>query len=207
VVKPVLALDTATARATFAAGVPGSSPSDLVITEKRDLSRVLERAAGDVLRAGGWTAADLSGIVVADGPGGFTGLRIGVAFAKGLCRALGVPLLAAPSLLGAARAAVEGDGDAEAEYDALRGEVYRAAYRFAADGSVSVLQDPELVIAGAAGGEASRRRATERHASAAALIRLTGVAGGPQPVADPAAWEPVYGRLAEAEARRLARHD
>lgn len=204
--KPVLALDTATARASFAVGIPGSAATDLVIAEKRDLSRVLERAAADVLRAAGCAPADIGAVVVADGPGGFTGLRIGIAFAKGLCRALGVPLLSVPSLLGAARAVVDAEGEAVAEYDALRGEVYRAAYRFAPDGTVSVLELPHLAVAGTAERPAGRH-ASEMHASAAALVRLTGVAGGPVVVADAATWEPAYGRLAEAEARRLARHD
>jgi len=205
-VRPVLALDTATARAAFAAGAPGSSPADIVIAGKRDLSRALERAAAEALAAGGWRPSDLGAVVVADGPGGFTGLRIGIAFAKGLCRVLGVPLLAAPSLMGAARAVVPGAGAAAAEFDALRGEVFRAAYRFAADGAVTALEGPHLAAAGSPVTDGITLRATEAHVSASALIRLTGVPGGTRPVADPAGWEPAYGRLAEAEARRLAGH-
>lgn len=202
--KPVLALDTATDRATFAAGMPGSLVADHAITERRDLSRALESVAAEALRAAGIAARDLGAVVVADGPGGFTGLRIGIAFAKGLSRALGVPLLAAPSLLGAARAVAPGAATVLAEYDALRGDVYRAVYRFDADGVVTVLEAPALVSRSASAPAALRAR--ERDASAAALLRLAAASGGPAPVADPAGWEPMYGRPAEAEARLLARH-
>lgn len=205
-VRPVLALDTATARATFAAGLPGGVVTDRVIAEKRDLSRAIESVAMEVLRGAGVAPRDLAAVVVADGPGSFTGLRIGIAFAKGLCRALGVPLLAAPSLLGAARAVLDGAGDVVAEYDALRGEVYRAVYRFDATGAVTVVRAPALAPANDAALRAGGLRATEADASAAALVRLAGVAGGPAPVADAAGWEPAYGRPAEAEARLLAQH-
>jgi tRNA threonylcarbamoyladenosine biosynthesis protein TsaB len=203
-VKPVLALDTATVRATFAAGMPGSFVADEAITERRELSRALESVAAEVLRAAGLSPRDLGAVVVADGPGSFTGLRIGIAFAKGLCRALGVPLLAAPSLLGAARAVSAGAGTVLAEYDALRGDVYRAVYRFGADDAVTVIQAPTLVPRSAPVLELAR--ASEREASAAALLRLAAAPGGLTPIVDPAGWEPAYGRPAEAEARLLARH-
>lgn len=204
--RPVLGIETATARATLAAGLPGTLPDQLAIAEKRELSRAIDAAVREVLARAGIAAGDLGAVVVADGPGSFTGLRIGVAFAKGLARALGVPLLAAPSLLGAARAVVPGTGEATVEYDALRGDVYRAAYGFAADGTVTVLQPPALVPADTRPALEGAARATETHASAAALVRLAGAAGGAAPVADPAGWEPAYGRPAEAEARRLAAH-
>lgn len=41
---------------------------------------------------------DLHGVVVASGPGSFTGLRIGMAFAKGLCLAMNLPLIPVPTL-------------------------------------------------------------------------------------------------------------
>jgi tRNA A37 threonylcarbamoyladenosine modification protein TsaB len=134
-----------------------------------------------------------------------------VAFAKGVCRALGVPLLSAPSLLGAARAACPGSGTVVAEYDALRGEVYRAVYRFRSHESggwqVETLAVPQLVRSGARLSlEEPVVRAGSDGASAAALVMLVGVAGGASEVRDPASWEPAYGRPAEAEARLLARH-
>ena len=200
-----LALDTATDAPTLALGTPEAPGADLRIASRRDLSREIESAVGRLLAERGAAVAGLDGVVVADGPGSFTGLRIGIAFAKGLCRAAALPLLAAPSLLGAAWTASRGAGVALVEFDALRGDVYRAAYRFGRDG-IEVLLPPGLAAAGAPVDLPSERvRATAEHASAASLLRLIGVAGGPRRVADAAGWEPVYGRPAEAEARYRAR--
>ena len=200
-----LALDTATDVPSLALGTPDDPGIDLRIPSRRDLSREIELVAGRLLGKRGVSPGSLAGVVVADGPGSFTGLRIGIAFAKGLCRAAGLPLLAAPSLLGAAWAAGRGAGAVVAEYDALRGDVYRAAYRLAA-GGVEVLLRPELAAAGSPVALAGPfARASAADASAAALLRLIGVRGGAQRVEDPAAWEPAYGRPAEAEARLRAR--
>jgi len=204
----ILALDTATDLPSFALGTPPAPGEDVRPADRRDLSRDIERIVDALLVARGASPRDLSAVLVADGPGTFTGLRIGAAFAKGLCRALGLPLLSAPSLLGAAAAAVRGSGGAApgevtVAYDALRGECFRAVYRVADDG-IEVLRPPALAPA-ADVPEGPSLHAREADASAAALLGLVGRRGGPEPVADPARWEPVYGRLAEAEARRIAR--
>jgi tRNA threonylcarbamoyladenosine biosynthesis protein TsaB len=196
-----LAIDTATARASLAVGTPRGVATLRVIEGRRDLSRAIERVSAELLEAADARARDLAGVVVADGPGSFTGLRIGVAFAKGVCRALGVPLLAVPSLMGAARAALEGAGTVLAHYDALRGEAYRALYAFAADGSVTVLEPPAIVASAALAAPPGSHLASEREASAAALLKLVGVLGGALALDDPSTWVPAYGRPAEAEAR------
>jgi tRNA threonylcarbamoyladenosine biosynthesis protein TsaB len=200
-----LALDTATDTPSLALGAPDEPGPDLRLDDRHQLSREIERAAASLLAARAVRPADLAGVIVADGPGSFTGLRIGVAFAKGLCRAAGVPLAAAPSLLGAALAVSGGRGTVLAEYDALRGDVYRAIYRFRA-GAVATVQAPERVPADAPLADpAVAARAVARDASAGALIRLLSLEGAVVPVTAPEAWEPVYGRLAEAEARHRAR--
>jgi tRNA threonylcarbamoyladenosine biosynthesis protein TsaB len=206
----ILALDTATDVPSFALGTAEVPGDDVRIPDRRDLSRHIERAVAGLFAARGAGPRDLAGVCVADGPGSFTGLRIGAAFAKGLCRGLGVPLLAAPSLVGAAVQAARRSGaglplHVVVRYDALRGEWYRAVYRVTASG-VLVLAAPGL--SPASGGDdlpvAGALEATEPDASASALLSCVGRPGGPVAVENPGAWEPVYGRLAAAEARRLA---
>jgi len=58
----------------------------------------LAPAVEDLFTRTGTTAADLTGVAVAIGPGSFTSLRIGLAAAKGLALALNIPLLGVPSL-------------------------------------------------------------------------------------------------------------
>jgi tRNA threonylcarbamoyladenosine biosynthesis protein TsaB len=52
----------------------------------------------EVMKDSGVTMKELSGIVVTSGPGSYTGLRIGVATAKGVCYALNIPLLSVSTL-------------------------------------------------------------------------------------------------------------
>ncbi len=215
-----LALDTATDAPSLAIGSPHDPGADARFAGRRELSRDIERVAAELLSRRGVAIADLAGVIVADGPGSFTGLRIGIAFAKGLCRARGLPLLAGPSLLGAALAACGGTGTVLAEYDALRGDVYRAVYRFTgrsgeaasavsgepAAGAVESLAAPALVSRNAPWpAYPALLRADSGYASAASLIRLRSFAGGLEAIDLPDRWEPVYGRLAEAEVRRRAR--
>ena len=198
----VLALDTTT-RAGSAALIEG----DRIVDERSgDGSRTHAlRMPGEIVAladASHWPLSSIDLYAVASGPGSFTGLRIGIAFAKGIARALNIPLLVAPSMMGAAWNA--GRGRVVVEYDALRGDVYRAIYQFDA-GAVQTIEAPAVVSVGApVPGGAGRRSAAD--ASAAALLGLVGLKGGAASVDDPGAWQPAYGRPAEAEARRLARH-
>jgi tRNA threonylcarbamoyladenosine biosynthesis protein TsaB len=60
----------------------------------------------EVLAEGGMAAADLDAVAVSRGPGSYTGLRIGVSFAKGLCYGLGLPLVGVGSLESLCRSAM-----------------------------------------------------------------------------------------------------
>lgn len=71
---------------------------------------------------------DLTAVAVSQGPGSYTGLRIGVSAAKGLCFALGIPLIAVDTLQSlAAQARIE-DGFIIPMLDARRMEVYSAIF-------------------------------------------------------------------------------
>lgn len=72
------------------------------------------------LQRAGVKQSDLTGVAVAGGPGSFTGLRIGLAFAKGLYLSLGIPVIAIPTLDILANAQPPGDYQVAAVIEAGR---------------------------------------------------------------------------------------
>ena len=74
-----------------------------------------------------FTSNDFDAIAVSEGPGSYTGLRIGVSAAKGLCYALSIPL-AVPTLDVLSRQVKIGEGYIVSMLDARRMEVYAAVY-------------------------------------------------------------------------------
>lgn len=133
----VLAIDTATASTAVAL-----RRSDGTTIEARDdpeagahpghATRLLEMARQLLAQAGiGWQ--QVQRIAVGAGPGTFTGLRVGIATARGLSQSLGVEPAAVSSLQALARPALAEAGPDRAEpviavIDARRGEVFAAAY-------------------------------------------------------------------------------
>ena len=83
----------------------------------------------DVLRKAGIAPKDLHAVAVSIGPGSFTGLRVGLATAKGLVLGTGVALVGVPSLEVLAEAYSVSDVTICALLDAYRGEVYMALFR------------------------------------------------------------------------------
>ena len=85
----------------------------------------------EVLREHGWDKGDLDAVAVSGGPGSFTGLRIGVSTAKGVCHALGLPLIALDTLALLAEQGRRLDPTPQPRVgmiDARRMEVYAATY-------------------------------------------------------------------------------
>lgn len=110
---PILVIDTATTHAVIALG----SPDGTLLTERgwvagyRHGEELLARIE-ELLAGVGQAASELGGIVVGTGPGAFTGLRVGLATAKGLAYALGLPIAGVATgdaLLAAAAAAIPED--------------------------------------------------------------------------------------------------
>jgi tRNA threonylcarbamoyladenosine biosynthesis protein TsaB len=86
--------------------------------------------AHELLDAAGLTFADVDRIAVGLGPGGFTGLRIGVATARALAQAAGAEIVGVSTLQALAMAARPAPGQGVlAVVDARRGEVFVAAWR------------------------------------------------------------------------------
>jgi tRNA threonylcarbamoyladenosine biosynthesis protein TsaB len=76
-----------------------------------------------------WELADVEGVVVAIGPGSFTGLRIGLAAAKGIAMTLRRPIAGVSSLASLALNGRGFAGTVVALIDARRGELYAAAWK------------------------------------------------------------------------------
>ncbi len=106
---PLLAIDTATTRAVIALGAPDGTVLEARawVAGYRHGEELLARIEG-LLRDRGVTPAALGGIVVGTGPGAFTGLRVGIATAKGLAHALVLPIVGIAT--GSALIAAAGDG-------------------------------------------------------------------------------------------------
>lgn len=81
-----------------------------------------------VLNDAGIGFKDLAAVAVSQGPGSYTGLRIGVSAAKGLCFALDIPLIAVDTLATLAAQAKINDGVVIPVIDARRMEVYSAIF-------------------------------------------------------------------------------
>ncbi len=133
----ILGLDTATLTASVAiVDETGHALGDGARTTAGRSADLLV-AIDDVCRAAGVAPRELTAIAVGAGPGSFTGLRIGMATAKGIAFAAARPLWAVSSLA----AVAHGYPLVVAALDARRGEVYAGCYR---DGE---LLAPERTVA------------------------------------------------------------
>jgi tRNA threonylcarbamoyladenosine biosynthesis protein TsaB len=220
----VVAVDSTTDRLSVAAGSPDGPIVARVAHGARRHGAVLIPLVLEGLTALGKSLDDLGGLALADGPGGFTGLRVAAAWAKGVTRARNLPVWTASTLLLRAVAA-EGPGRTVwGVGSALRGEWFEARYRFAPDGSIETIQAPLVRAPGDERGGSSQPNAIvgddavrvaaagwgrlttivgppEGLPEAARLIQLIGRPGGAALIQDVARWEPTYGRPAEAQVK------
>lgn len=107
----VLAMDTATTRIAVAIGTTGGEPLAMASWPAGYRhGETLLPAIDRLLAEGRIARSQIAGIVVGTGPGAFTGLRVGIATAKGLAHGLGRPIVGVPTgdaLLGAAARSME----------------------------------------------------------------------------------------------------
>jgi tRNA threonylcarbamoyladenosine biosynthesis protein TsaB len=147
--SPVLGLDTSTSIASLALIARGKVAASL---ERPATSHgaALPGAIDELLASAGLAITDVGAIAVAIGPGSFTGLRIGLSYAKGIAMAAGCAMVGVPSFDAIALAALERNNIETGRVicvvtDARKGEVYAALYRVVADGLEKLSE--ELVVA------------------------------------------------------------
>lgn len=125
----ILCLETATTNCSVALAIDGK-----VVAEREENNKKFSHAEKlhvfieEVLNQCNTAMAQLHAVAVGRGPGSYTGLRIGVSAAKGLCFALDIPLISIDTLKLLAR-----EAQCQAPYivpllDARRMEVYSAVF-------------------------------------------------------------------------------
>ena len=97
----------------------------------RQHSQVLLPYVNELLNEAGVTLKELNGIVVSQGPGSFTGVRIGASIAQGLAFSQNLPMVQVSTLAALAQACYRRHGATQviAAIDARMGEVYCGTYR------------------------------------------------------------------------------
>lgn len=94
----ILLIETATSVCSVALVNEQQTMQEIHSEEPNAHSAKLNLFIRDILQSAGIAARQLDAICVSSGPGSYTGLRIGVSSAKGLCYATNIPLLAVPTL-------------------------------------------------------------------------------------------------------------
>lgn len=148
----ILNIDTATEHASICVAKDGVAITTMVNREQRDHAGWIQPAIAEAVRDAGFGMQQLEAVAITAGPGSYTGLRVGMATAKGLCYALHIPLITESTLKVIAYATREGMGLSTGEspllpavllcpmIDARRMEVFTAVYSI----------DLEVIIPGGA---------------------------------------------------------
>jgi len=147
----ILLIETSTSLCSVALAEEGRITASRESGEPRAHAALTAPFVQQVLSERGMRAADLDAVCVSAGPGSYTGLRVGVSTAKGVCFAAGVPLLSVGTLdVLVAQAAADGLLPADCRYvipmiDARRMEVYTAV--FTPDGRRLTEVEPRVIDA------------------------------------------------------------
>ena len=153
----ILLIETSTAQLSTALSEDGVVTASRVCGEPRMQASLTAPFVQQVLNEKGLSIKDLDAVCVGKGPGSYTGLRVGVSTAKGLCFGAGIPLLSAGTLdilvqeAHCLNAVPEGCRYIVPMIDARRMEVYSAV--FTPDGRQLTETRPLVVEADSFAGE------------------------------------------------------
>ena len=154
----LLAFDTALGRGSAAVMIDGRVAAQRVEHEPRALAERLVLMIEETLDAAGASYQSLDRLAVTVGPGTFTGTRIGVATARGLGLATGLPVIGVSTLEALAAAAIDAVDEGASivsAIDARRGQVYLQIFNRTEDGldpasepAAIDLNDVDHIVAG-----------------------------------------------------------
>lgn len=125
----ILSLETATKICSVSLALDGKELKTLThFSEKYSHAEKLNGLIMDLFNDTEYELKDLDAVAVSEGPGSYTGLRIGTSSAKGFCYALDIPLIAINSLKALAFSKKDSGQMICPMFDARRMEVYSAIY-------------------------------------------------------------------------------
>ena len=124
----LLAIEASTLVASVALATEDSIVAEFTVNNKKTHSQTLLPMIDVVVQNVGWKLDELDYIAVTNGPGSFTGLRIGAATAKGLAQALNKKVIAVSSLEALAMNGVNYSGVVVPIMDARRDNVFTGIY-------------------------------------------------------------------------------
>ncbi len=142
---PILAVDTATLVSSVAIATPAALVAELTVQTRKTHSERLMPHIASLLTMAEVSQTSLKAIAVSNGPGSFTGLRIGLATAKALAYALKIPLIGVPTLAAMAFACPAPGVLLAPMLDAQKGNVYLGLYEWRGGEMVEV--EPPRVVA------------------------------------------------------------
>ncbi|MFN3299658.1 MAG: tRNA (adenosine(37)-N6)-threonylcarbamoyltransferase complex dimerization subunit type 1 TsaB [Sediminibacterium sp.] len=132
----LLNIDTATGYAGVCLSKDGTVLASQSHQHQKDHAAFLQPAIEAIMNEGGYLLKDIDAVAVTGGPGSYTGIRVGLASAKGICYALNKPLIMVNTLAVIANAAIENITETSidkniifyAMIDARRMEVFGGMY-------------------------------------------------------------------------------
>ena len=130
----LLNIDTAVEIATISISTNEEVIVSVTNSNQKDHASFLQPSIKNLLEIAHLKINELNAIAVTSGPGSYTGLRVGMASAKGLCYALNLPLITINTLEVIALSTIKKIGDERGFYcpliDARRMEVFTAVYNY-----------------------------------------------------------------------------
>ncbi len=140
----ILSIDTATKVTGLAVHFKGNLVAESFLHTGKTHSERLMPMVLQLLKQAGIGFGDLGAVTVAAGPGSFTGLRIGMATAKGIAQVRQIPLIGINTLDALAQNGLGFEGLVAPVLDARKDEIYTALYR-KMEGELSLLGEYEAV--------------------------------------------------------------